>query len=54
MIIRREDLTDYALGLGCWETLLEMAGLNPTENSDAALEITSVKKAILNEELPRG
>jgi hypothetical protein len=54
MIIRKEDLTEYALGLGCWETLLEMAGLNPSENSDAALEILKVQKAEVNEALPRG
>jgi hypothetical protein len=45
MMIRREDLTEEAKGLGLWESLLELAGVHRTkENSndcdDLDIEIT--------------
>lgn len=46
MIINKSDLTAYAQDLGCWNTLLEMAGLDLSEeNNDVDLEITTVRKA---------
>ena len=47
MIIHKSDLTAYAQNLGCWNTLLEMAGkgdLSEGEGTDdIELEITAVR-----------
>jgi hypothetical protein len=39
MVIRKSDLTTYAQELGMWNTLLEMAGVNLTEEDNDDIEI---------------
>ena len=44
MIIRKSDLTAYALELGMWETLVNMAGIPlPKNDDDLEIRITRVE-----------
>ena len=43
MIIRKDDLTAESIAIGLWETLLTMAGVEPTRaNEEIDLEIKKV------------
>jgi hypothetical protein len=43
MILRKEDLTDYAIFLGLWNALCDIAG-TPATDDDVEIEILEAKK----------
>ena len=45
MILRKEDLTDNAIFLGLWNSLCDLAGVEPGEiDADLEIEIMEAKK----------
>ena len=43
MVLRKDDLTDYAINLGVWTSLCEAAGIEPEDDLDQEIRITSIE-----------
>lgn len=57
MVIRKDDFSDYALGLGMWETLCSIADIDNPEiqnDPDTCIRIVIATQYDIDPTLPRG